>query len=174
MDTFDETLDETANFREDSAPPEIPDSNFDERENIVATHEPGLSSPFSQMQRSMALFILTLKERYKVTQAAIDFTVTQMKENIDFVIDDLHQAVHEKIREVPGLTEDDAVRITSIFNNFSSPFTNLETQYFRSKFYEENFGLIVSVPCFMQLFTSFILSATSYDQPWNFKLPWSG
>jgi len=178
-DTFDEAIDETTNFREDSAsdsaPPEIPDLNFDERENIVAAHESGLSSPPSrdQMQKSMALFILTLKERYKVTQAAIDFTVTQMKENIDFVIDDLHQAVHEKIREVPGLTEDDAVRITSIFNNFSSPFTNLETQYFQSKFYEENFGLILSVPCFMQLFTCCVLLATSYDQPWYFKFPWN-
>ena len=123
---------------------EVLDPNCDERDLQV---DNPLEPPSTQMQRSMALFILTLKEKYKVTQAAIDFTVTQMKDNIDFVIDDLYQAVNKEIKEVPGLSEDDAVRITSVFSNF----TNLETQYFQSKFYEENFGLIVSVSGFVQL-----------------------
>ena len=137
------SLDET---RENSPVLEMLDPrNCDERDQQEDTmQEPGLSS---QMQKSMALFILTLKEKYKVTQAAIDFTVTQMKDNIDFVVNDLHQAVDEGMREVPDLSEDNVARITSIFSNFSSPFTNLETHYFQSKFYEENFGLIVSVPC---------------------------
>lgn len=134
-----QTLDSSSDESENSLPQTFNDDGDPQEDNSQEL----VSS--SQMQRSAALFILTLKERHKVTQAAIDFTVTQMKNSIDQVVNDLHQAVDREMREVAGLYEDDSARIMSLFNNFSNPFMSLETHYFQSKFYEENFGLIVSI-----------------------------
>ena len=139
---FDSSFDEV---QTDSLLLQTSDMHCDEGDSLEDnSRELGSSSPFTQMQRSIALFILTLKEKYKVTQAAIDFTVTQMKSNIDHVVNNLHLAVDSETREMPGLSEDDVARITAMFSSFSNPFTDLQTHYFQSKFFEENFGLIVS------------------------------
>lgn len=46
------------------------------------------------LERSCALYLLTLKEKYKLTETVIDFVVTQTKDTIQNVIDNLHQSVH--------------------------------------------------------------------------------
>lgn len=99
----------------------------------------------NQLQKSSALYLLTLKEKYKLTQTAIDFTVGQLKVTVDNIVDDLHQAVDREIMNTPGLSDDDKSRISSVFHNVKNPFSGLETQYLQSKYFEENFALVVSL-----------------------------
>ena len=53
-------------------------------------------STSANRKKSVALLLLTLKEKYRVTQAAIDFTVGQMKETIENVLHDVKIAVEKK------------------------------------------------------------------------------
>ena len=48
--------------------------------------------------------MLTLKEKYKVTQTAIDFTVSQMKNAVDKMVDDLCSAVGEEVKKTQQKT----------------------------------------------------------------------
>ena len=68
---------------------------------------------------------MTLKEKYKLTQTAIDFVVGHTKLAIDNIIDDLYQEIMD-ISVLPG---DDKSRISSVFHNTKNPFSGLETQY---------------------------------------------
>ncbi len=86
-------------------------------------------------QKSVALLLLTLKEKYKVTQTAIDFTVGQLKEIIEYMFDDVKMAV-EKTLEV------DRTVIEECFD--ANPFQGLDTEYLQAKFYRKHFSLVVS------------------------------
>ena len=63
----------------------------------TAPHANECVSPDDTLQRSCALYLLTLKEKYKLTQTAVDFVVSQTKDTIQTVIDNLHQSVHDSI-----------------------------------------------------------------------------
>ena len=95
----------------------------------------------ANQQKSSALYLLTLKEKYKLTQTAIDFIVGHTKVANDNVIDDLHQSI---AREPINISDDDKSRISSVFHNANNPFNGLETQYLQSKYFEENFDFVVS------------------------------
>ena len=78
--------------------------------------------------------MLTLKEKYKLTQTAIDFAVGQMKATVDNITDDLHQGVAREIMNITSdLSDDDKSRICSVFHNAKNSFNGLETQYLQSK-----------------------------------------
>lgn len=91
------------------------------------------------LQRSCALYLLTLKEKYKLTQTAVDFVVGQTKDTIQNIIDRLHQSVREQI------SGEDQSNLDSIFESASNPFSGLETQYLQSKYFEKNLGLVVCI-----------------------------
>lgn len=93
------------------------------------------------LQRTAALYLLTLKEKYKLTQTAIDFTVSQTKLIVDKIVEDLSSAVG---KEVASITDYDASRVLSVFENIRNPFVGLETHYFQSKYIQEHFGIVVS------------------------------
>jgi len=99
---------------------------------------------FEQLQRTTALYLLTLKEKYKVTQTAIDFTVSQMKNAVDKMVDDLCSAVGEEVKKTSSLTDEDVIRILSVFQSTRNPFMGLETQYLQSKYFYNYFSLVVS------------------------------
>ena len=46
-------------------------------------------------QKSAALFLLTLKERYKLTQTAINFAVTQVQNMVSFAFEDIKEHLRE-------------------------------------------------------------------------------
>ena len=50
------------------------------------------------LQRSAALFLLTLKERYQLTQSALDFTVTQVKEMLFYDHQDKVAVINKALR----------------------------------------------------------------------------
>lgn len=70
--------------------------------------------------------------------------VGHIKLVIDNIIDDLHQNVTKEIMDISVLPGDDKSRISSVFHNMKNPFSGLETQYLQSKYFEENFAVVVS------------------------------
>lgn len=99
----------------------------------------------NQMQKTAALYLLTLKERYKITQASVDFVVSQTKHTVDNVVTDLCSAVKREIKKLSCLNDEDVSGILSVFTDVREPFLGLETHYLQCKFYEEYFGFLVSI-----------------------------
>lgn len=75
-----------------------------------------------------AKFILTLKEKYKMTQASLDYNIKAVDKLIF-----MSSKVVEQL-----LAEGDQ-------GQYSSPFDDLQTEYQQTKYFKENFSLIVSV-----------------------------
>ena len=94
-------------------------------------------------QKSAALFLLTLKEKYRLTQTALNFAVGQVKHMVGFMAEDMQAAVQSEMIEM-HTTAAELPEITSCFQNFN-PFAGLETEYQQTKFYVEHFDLVVSI-----------------------------
>ena len=86
-------------------------------------------------------FLLMLKEKYRVTQASLYFTVDYVKEILQLLTNNIKQAVIDKLIE-HGTNE--SAFLSDCFTQ-DSPFMNLKTEYQQTKFYKENFGYIVSM-----------------------------
>ena len=124
------------------------DSAFDSCDDIDSELEdaayPYSVSSTASAKRSAALFLLTLKEKHKVTQTAIDFAVSQVSSMTDFIVQDIQSSLQHTLQEhlldnnqlLPMLDE------CFLKNN---PFEGLETEHKQSKFYRTEFGLIVSM-----------------------------
>jgi len=80
------------------------------------------------IKRDAAKFILTLKEIYKPTQASLNYAIKAV-DNLMF----LSSKMAER-----SLAEGDQ-------GQYSSLFDDLQTEYLQTKYFKENFGLIVSV-----------------------------
>ena len=94
-------------------------------------------------RRSAGLFLLTLKERYQLTQTALNFAVGQVKQMVMFLSEDLCSAVEATVQQHCASIGVDAPDLGSCFEEVD-PFHGLETEYMQTKFYKENFGLVVS------------------------------
>lgn len=84
-------------------------------------------------QRSAALLLINLKERHRLTQSAVNFTVGQVGQMLAHVLDDVKASLKDKLGEVD---------IDECFD--VDPFCGLETEALQSKFYREHFNLVVS------------------------------
>jgi len=94
------------------------------------------------LQRPAALFLLTLKERYSLTQAAVDFAVGQVQEMAACVAQDLKTSVESRLQQHYIKTGVDPPDLSDCFEDID-PFSGLETEYLQTKFYVENFHLVV-------------------------------
>ena len=94
---------------------------------------------FSSAKRPAALFLLTLKEKYNISQTALDYAVGSVTTIVDQVCSNVKRSVTATLRE-KGFTED----ISGSFN-IDQPFHGLETEYRQSSFYKTEFGLVVSI-----------------------------
>ncbi len=94
------------------------------------------------VQRPAAMFLLTLKEQYRLTQKAVDFVSSQVKEMVNYAVEDLGLAVDAHIHELGVLSEEQRVELGSIFQS-PNPFTGLESEYLQNKYYRECFNLVV-------------------------------
>ena len=58
----------------------------------------------------------------------------------------MHQGVAKEVMNITSdLSDRDKSRIYSVFHNAKNPFNGLETWYLQSKFFEENFAVVVSL-----------------------------
>lgn len=110
----EETLEETTDF------------------NDAATHDQFSNAVLrGDITKAAAKFILTLKERFKLTQVSLDYTVKAVDELMQLFSKCEQQSVSEN-PELAGSSP------------YQSPFDELSTEYQQTKYFKENFGLIVS------------------------------
>ena len=96
-----------------------------------------------QIQKAAARFLLTLKEQHRLTQVAINFLVSQVKEIIECIVKDVKSMVSEVLVEHSFVSSNDDLQcFTKCYEN-TNPFIGLETEY-RQKFYKTHFNLVVS------------------------------
>ena len=96
-------------------------------------------------ERSAAL-LLTVKERFKLTQSAIDFITQQVHNIISYGIDDIQKIVEEWI-ESQGISAN-FTELAARLESLRNPFAAIETEYMQSKFYWDHFNLVVrSIHC---------------------------
>ena len=112
-------------------------------ENISMECDDSLSSDSlnqNKLYRSAALFLLSAKERFQLTQSALDFITQQVQQMISFAVDDLEEKVKQHLVD-QGLELD----TSKCFEAVCNPFIYLETEYMQNKFYQEHFNLIVRI-----------------------------
>ena len=83
-------------------------------------------------------FLLTLKERYKLSQAAVDFCVGSVKQMIGFTCQDLKLSMQE------ALEQSNCSELLENLGDNINPFEKLETEHQQTSFYKEHLGLVVS------------------------------
>ena len=82
-----------------------------------------------------ALFLLTLQEKYRLSQKAINFAVGSISTIVDSVCGSIKESVQKSF---------DVMDIYSCFD-WEDPFSSLQTEYQQFKFYREEFGLVVCI-----------------------------
>ena len=86
-------------------------------------------------QRSAALFLLTMKEKFCLTQVALDFAVGQVRQMVGYLMEDIKSKLTEELKADTNF---------ECFE-WKDPFMDLDTEYLQHKFYKKHFGLIVSL-----------------------------
>ena len=95
-----------------------------------------------RLYRSAALFLLSAKERYQLTQTALDFITQHVQQMVSFVVDDIKEAVKKNLAN-HGM-EIDWSELDAKFEYLRNPFVQLPTEYLQNKYYREQFNLVVS------------------------------
>ena len=90
-----------------------------------------------------ALLLLTLKEKHRLTQTSVDFAVQQIQDIVDYTINDIRSSVEKQVAEYCTTIGVNSPDLTLCFPD-TSPFSGLESEYLQTKFYKENFNLVVS------------------------------
>lgn len=95
---------------------------------------------------SAALYLLTLKEKHRLTQASIDYALGHVRHMTKFIIQDIRSAVEHRAQQY-FLDSDNAIQVPDFSSCFSGidPICGLETEHLQSKFYKEHFNLLVSL-----------------------------
>lgn len=99
----------------------------------------------NRLERSAALFLISLKEWYELTQTAVDFAVSQVQQMVKYAVEDIKESVEKHLLshlEASGL-QVDLPDIGEYFNS-PDPFSNLQSEHMQTKYYRENFDLVVS------------------------------
>ena len=91
-------------------------------------------------QRTAALFLLTFQEKHRLNQTAINFAVGSINTIVDSVCMSVERSVLELAMECPAIVR---TRLAECFEH-EDPFASLQTEYQQTKFYQEEFGLVVN------------------------------
>lgn len=91
-----------------------------------------------RITRSAALFLLNMKERHKLTQAAIDFAVGQVRSMVTYALQDMQASVQQAVASGASATD-----IVDLMDMSIDPFGDISTEYKQTKYYRENFNLVV-------------------------------
>ena len=91
------------------------------------------------VEKTAGHFLLSLKERHRLTQNAINFAVMSVKKLISEAQDDIVSSVIDQLNAQGMQTEDLNLQL-----GLPDPFVSLETEHMQTKFFKEMFGLVVS------------------------------
>lgn len=123
-------------------------------DEVMDSGQPESSDPEeNKLERSV--FLISLKERFEITQSALDFAVSQVQQMIEFAVEDVRESIKNLL---PGLQAGiDAESLPDI-DECPNPFTNLRSEYLQSKYYCQYFDLVVCSQCKFACFPLFIIS----------------
>ena len=94
------------------------------------------------VNKHAGLLLLTLKEKHRLAQTSVNFAVQQVQSMLEYALEDVKASVEEKLQlhcTELGIQLPD---ISDCFANVN-PFSGLESEHMQTKFYKENFSLIV-------------------------------
>lgn len=97
-------------------------------------------------QRNAAMFLMGLKEKYMITQVALQGVIEGVTNLVQSHLDALHSQVQQQLLQ-SGVSQAAIDGIQPLFSEcgtYAHPFQGLETQYQQLKFYRQHFKLIVS------------------------------
>lgn len=120
------------------------DDESDEIDGGLGIGEDAESCSQELLQKATALFLLGLKEKHKLSQAAVQSLVEGVTSLVQQRLDFLHSQVCSQLTEagVRSLPRLDALFRDDGAN--ANPFWGLETQHQRLKYYKAHFNFIVS------------------------------
>lgn len=90
-------------------------------------------------KRTAGLFLLTFKEKFRLSQRAINYAVGSITTIVDRVCESIQQSVTSELRE-KGFLDD----IAESFS-YDDPFAEFQTEYRQTQYYRSEFGLVVSI-----------------------------
>lgn len=90
---------------------------------------------------AVAQFLLIFKEKYRLTQTALNFAVASLINIVNLTSRSIEQSVQEHLVEVDPHIDS----MLSTCFTIPDPFVNLRTEYQQNKYYRDNLGLIVSI-----------------------------
>lgn len=92
------------------------------------------------IKRSSTLYLLKLKEHYRIPQVALDYVVEGTKGLLSQTIQHVEAAVSSKLSESEMVLNG----LGDVFQNVINPFEGIDTEFLQEKYYREQLGLIVS------------------------------
>lgn len=97
------------------------------------------STSKEDIERACAQFLLIFKEKYRLTQTAVNFAVTSLIDILNVTSRDIEQSVRAQLVGVDPSIDS---LLSGCFTS-PDPFINLRTEYQQNKYYRDNLGLIV-------------------------------
>ena len=120
-----------------------PQDLVNRRTNLECDIQRLLGTDVTQQKRNSTLFILKMKEKYHLSQTAIDNIIGSSQALFDETVSRLHAGVRLKFAE-SGISPDMSADVDTVFSDLKDPFTGLETKYLQSKYFNETFHVPVS------------------------------
>ena len=131
-----------------NAPNEEMNVNFGMGENNVDEPE-DMPGPQIDFQKNNAMFLLKMKENYQMSTAAITALLCDTTSLVQSCVEQIHGKVKDclnnagiELENVPGLQE-----VFRPENEIANPFNGLTTKLEQKQYFQENFGLVVSADC---------------------------
>lgn len=116
----------------------LPEQSSSEVSDLPVPHPEVEVESCPTAQYTAALFLLTFQERYRLSQKSIDFAVGTVHHIVDSVCSQIQSSVEESLHSNTNTDFD----FTQCFN-YDDPFHCLKTEYQQTKFYKNEFGLVV-------------------------------
>ena len=117
------------------------DHNFDESRMLTDFNNDHVVNRVDTVKMAAANLVLTLKEKYKLSQSSIDYTIKSVEELTMLSTNSIKQSVMSNLH-ASGFTINPS--FDACFSS-GSPFMGLKTEYQQTNFFRENFGLVVSI-----------------------------
>ena len=102
-------------------------------------HDRHEESNIISLELAAASFVLNLKEKFKLSQASLNFAIKAVEEIIEISTNNIQDSVLKTLRE-SSISANVAHCFTS-----TNPFISLKTEYQQTKVFKEHFGYIVSL-----------------------------
>ena len=144
-DCYDETCMDTE-YNSVSEPNCVYETDFEceadvEYDSRIPTAHANASATKPDPILTAGLFLLSFKERYRLSQSAINYAMHCVDMMVSATCENIYEHVENKLLECGIAIPND---LKDCLSTLKSPFSNLKTKYQQRKFYKDKLGLVVS------------------------------